>query len=179
MASLPGQSRQNPAVTIVEEAVGGVSALAVERAFTIRDADFALLNIYFIAARLANGQLAVVGFKRAIIGIFDAKGRLLRTVGRTGSGPGEFRGIVSILLGPGDSVHVIDENLRRRTVFDPGLLRTARTASVPRFGGSGAMLEQRLIVQKDSPIQSMSGSPARDCCRRQHRKIFRNHPTIV
>jgi hypothetical protein len=51
--------------------------------------------------------------------VFDHRGRLVHKVGRTGDGPGEFRGISRIVCVPGDSVLVVDARLGRVSVFDP------------------------------------------------------------
>lgn len=53
------------------------------------------------------------------ISVFSPDGRLLRSIGRKGAGPGEFRGIGSIQIGAGDTLFVFDNILRRLTAFRP------------------------------------------------------------
>lgn len=51
--------------------------------------------------------------------VFDAGGRFLRHVGRKGKGPGEVEDALAVLIGPGDSLHVIEFFSGRRSVFSP------------------------------------------------------------
>lgn len=53
--------------------------------------------------------------------VFDARGRFMRTLGRAGRGPGEFRGVGAIRIGAGDSIHVFDANNLTRSIFSPSL----------------------------------------------------------
>lgn len=69
--------------------------------------------------RLRDGRLAVANRGSSEIRLFDAQGAHLRSVGRAGSGPGEFRSLVGMWVGPGDSVLAVDILLRRLSVFDP------------------------------------------------------------
>ena len=50
---------------------------------------------------------------------FDSRGRFLRHVGRKGKGPGEVEEALAVLVGPGDSLHVIEFFSGRRSVFSP------------------------------------------------------------
>ncbi|MEX2284493.1 MAG: 6-bladed beta-propeller [Gemmatimonadota bacterium] len=60
------------------------------------------------------------------IKVFDASGRYLRTIGRSGQGPGEFHSIAALMVTPGDSLLVVDNGNRRLTVYSPAfaLVRT-------------------------------------------------------
>jgi hypothetical protein len=51
--------------------------------------------------------------------VFDKAGRFLRAVGRKGDGPGEFREAELVVLGPADSIFVIDRRLHRLSVLAP------------------------------------------------------------
>ncbi|MGH7500932.1 MAG: 6-bladed beta-propeller [Longimicrobiales bacterium] len=51
------------------------------------------------------------------IRVFTAAGEYIRTIGRSGSGPGEFRSAMSLIV-TGDTVAVWDFELRRLTLFD-------------------------------------------------------------
>ena len=53
------------------------------------------------------------------IGVFDARGRLLRLLGRAGEGPGEYARISRLEIGPGDTLYVYDRSLGRRTIYGP------------------------------------------------------------
>jgi hypothetical protein len=60
--------------------------------------------------------------------VYDASGRFVATVGRRGSGPGEFQIPLDAAPVPGDSMLVLD-GAGRATVFDPEL-HAARTVAV-------------------------------------------------
>ena len=53
--------------------------------------------------------------------VFGGNGEYIRTVGSIGQGPGEFRGAISGMLVPGDSVVVFDAANRRASVIGPDL----------------------------------------------------------
>lgn len=76
--------------------------------------------------------------------IFSPEGRLLRSVGGQGRGPGEFDAIASVAVLPGDSVFVYDAALRRITVFEPGTWRPAYQVQVGRDQHLPAMQVQRV-----------------------------------
>jgi hypothetical protein len=69
------------------------------------------------ATRLSNGTIVIADGSDNALHYFDATGKPLRTAGRTGSGPGEFRTIIWMgQCGP-DSLHVWDLNQGRMSVF--------------------------------------------------------------
>lgn len=68
--------------------------------------------------RLSDGRLALANAASNEIRLYDATGKHLRSAGRPGSGPGEYRGIAGIWPGAGDSLLVADIMLRRITVLD-------------------------------------------------------------
>jgi len=69
------------------------------------------------ATRFDDGSIAVADAGTNSVRFFDASGKWIRTVGGTGSGPGEFRALQS-LGRSGDSIDVLDRRLGRITVFD-------------------------------------------------------------
>lgn len=68
-------------------------------------------------ARLSDGSVVVADRMAGELRLFDQRGRFLRRIGRSGEGPGEFKGVSSIQLLAGDSMGVFDPPLRRWTVF--------------------------------------------------------------
>ena len=76
------------------------------------------------ASRFDDATIAVGDAGSMSIRFFDANGKLVRSVGRMGNGPGEFRTLQS-LRRSGDSLDVFDRRVNRITVFD-------RTGSVVR-----------------------------------------------
>ena len=71
-------------------------------------------------AELSDGRLAVLDAQAQHLRIFSADGMHLRTIGRAGSGPGEFGlGAGPVLIGPGDSIYVPDVSNQRLNKFTP------------------------------------------------------------
>jgi len=66
------------------------------------------------AVRTSGGGLVVANNGTYTLSVFDASGKLLRVIGREGSGPGELRYIGSVELW-GDTLFVADPQLRRVT----------------------------------------------------------------
>jgi len=69
---------------------------------------------------------------RWAIRVFAPDGRLVRSIGRQGEGPGEFSFLHSVEVMPGDSLFAYDTGLRRVSVFAPGANRVAYTIQVGR-----------------------------------------------
>ena len=74
------------------------------------------------------GRILVGNHMFSEISVFDSTGVFLRTVGRSGEGPGEFDILLHIDTGP-QYIHVFDS--RGRTLFDYDF----RVVRVDRFGG--------------------------------------------
>ncbi len=77
-----------------------------------------LFNRISGAVRLSNGEIVVANQGSNELRWFSATGSWLRTVGREGSGPGEFRGLRRVLLLSGDSLLVEDGLAARMTLYD-------------------------------------------------------------
>lgn len=102
------------------------------------------------ALRLSDGTLLVADGQANEIRAFDAQGKYLRTMGRSGGGPGEFRGLHALYLLPGDTVAAFDYQGARLAFFAPtgSFVRAVTVAPVdgklpPRplaFFGDGRML---------------------------------------
>jgi hypothetical protein len=59
-----------------------------------------------IAGALVDGQHHIIIASIDRIQVFDADGEVVRSIGRTGDGPGEFRRVRGIVAGPDDSLFV-------------------------------------------------------------------------
>ncbi|HET6681625.1 MAG TPA: hypothetical protein VFG84_10530 [Gemmatimonadaceae bacterium] len=83
------------------------------------------------AIRLSNGEIVVGNQGTGQLRWYSASGRWIRSRGREGSGPGEYRGLRRILWLPGDSVLAEDGITSRLTLYDREgtLVRSWRTAS--------------------------------------------------
>lgn len=66
--------------------------------------------------RLSNGTIVIADFPTSELKVFGADGRYVRTFGRKGGGPGEFRWIERLYRMPGDSMAVW--STPRFVVFD-------------------------------------------------------------
>lgn len=81
--------------------------------------------------RLRNGSYVVApAGDPGSVEVYNDRGQYLRRLGRWGRGPGEFMRPLAARQGPGDSLHVLDAELRRWSVFGPGL-RFARSVPLP------------------------------------------------
>lgn len=69
---------------------------------------------------------------RDAIRVLGPDGRLVRSIGRQGMGPGEFLHLYSVEVMPGDSLFAFDSENGRATVFEPGTWRAAYTVQVGR-----------------------------------------------
>lgn len=106
--------------------------LAPEPAVRIGGGDGAdALYIATAARRIANGRIAVASAGAGQIRIFDARGRLVDSVGRKGSGPGELR-FPTWIGASADSMLVWDSG--RLSVFGPDG-KFVRSAA-PELGGA-------------------------------------------
>ena len=77
---------------------------------------------------LNDGRIVVVDAAANRLLLFDASGKLVRTLGRRGEGPGEFRNVGSLTVMSGDTLLTFDGSLRRLTVWHPdvGYVRSVR-----------------------------------------------------
>lgn len=123
------------------------------------------------AVRLSDGRLYVAEGGTSELRLFSADGRWLATPGRRGDGPGEFRSISLIQVLPGDTVAVLDANLRRHNLFDPNgaFLRQIthpQLQSRSGFLGIGEVMRDGRLLGTLQPIfappTSLSGPVSRD-----------------
>ena len=75
-----------------------------------------------MVGRLSTGEYVVSGIVGGgQINVYSAAGHRVRTIGRKGAGPGELGHTVRLVVGPGDTLTVLDEsNLRVQTVTSAG-----------------------------------------------------------
>jgi hypothetical protein len=65
-----------------------------------------------------NGDIAVIDQLAGVIRVFNDSGRFVRSIGRSGKGPGELsRSANGIYFVAGDSLLLLDPGERRRTIF--------------------------------------------------------------
>ena len=105
------------------------------------------------ALRLSSGIIAVANGVTNDIRLFDDRGRFVRSFGRTGAGPGEFRSLGWVGRS-NDTAFVFDHGLRRITPVvlgrEPELLDAVLLAATGRRGGmyvSGRLRNGSWLVQ--------------------------------
>lgn len=109
------------------------------------------------AARLSTGEIVVADQGARTVRMYDGEGRFLRTLGRPGSGPGEFEDPAIIVVTPEDAIGIWDGALFRLTWFDPegalarvdpvDLAAIAKTVDPPLYPASAKPLDDgRLLV---------------------------------
>lgn len=76
--------------------------------------------LYYVsgARRFRDGRIVVANAGTSELRFFDSQGRYLKSVGRQGEGPGEFREVSRIQVTHLDSLLVWDQSSRRISVFD-------------------------------------------------------------
>ena len=89
------------------------------------------LRLALSAVRLPDGRLIVGNAGSSELRVYDPEGHHLRSVGRDGEGPGEFRNIRGVWRYRTDSLVVYDPSLRRVSVFSavPSFTRSFPLAS--------------------------------------------------
>jgi hypothetical protein len=102
-----------------------------------------------------DGSVLVVDSRPTVIKVYDANGRHLRTIGREGSGPGEFRS--AYIAVRGDTVVAQDAQNARATSFDwrtGAMLSERRTAccyySPIAIDGAGRAVARAMARPPDS-----------------------------
>ena len=82
-----------------------------------------------------NKDIYIVDSKGNHIRVFDKNGDYLKTIGRTGQGPGEFNQISNIQITPENELMVHDRYMRRLTFFslDGDYLRTVLLKGIQAF----------------------------------------------
>ncbi|MCJ7580991.1 MAG: 6-bladed beta-propeller [Candidatus Aminicenantes bacterium] len=79
-------------------------------------------NILFVRPTLSlvddDENIYITDYQDQDIKIFDPRGKLIKTIGAKGDGPGEFRGILSVAVTEGGGLVVLDGAARRTSFFD-------------------------------------------------------------
>jgi hypothetical protein len=114
-----------------------------------------LVDIPVRVQRDSRGRFyaVAVGWTLEVI-VYEPDGSIVRTVGRQGEGPGEFRHTVTdLLIGPGDSLFVAHDGLRL-SVFD-----SSGTAASTRLLDTGASNARMLLVEASDDEVVLSFAP--------------------
>ena len=106
---------------------------------------------------LSDGRIVVANGGSGEIRVFSQVGEILRTLGGSGEGPGEFTNLSGIDLMARDSILALDYGSRRGKIFhpDPGFVRSFELA-VEGFGGVEAVRslgDGSLVAITQSPMR--------------------------
>jgi hypothetical protein len=119
------------------------------------------------ATRLSDGSIVVASAGTHRLEVFAADGGHVRSIGREGEGPGEFRSIFFVGRLAGDTIAAWDPLLGRLSVFGPGgeLVRVANPGPVldapfPRV--HGVLPDGRFVVAAGGGGVPVPGRAARD-----------------
>jgi hypothetical protein len=97
------------------------------------DGPHALTRVHAILPSRDGRQVYIGQRQESLIRVFDARsGRVIRTIGREGAGPGEFRSLTGIGW-KADTLFAVDMALQHVSLFTPSgeHLRTERVSSAP------------------------------------------------
>lgn len=97
----------------------------------ISDSSFAIDAFMTRVFRLRSGAFLVTGEGSSALGVYNANGRFVRSVGRRGGGAGEFGQINWVVEGPDARIWVFDHELRRVTILAPNTYSVVGTHEVP------------------------------------------------
>ncbi|WP_420128320.1 hypothetical protein [Longimicrobium sp.] len=100
-----------------------------ETAFAVREAGRSRVDSLFTQVTGidvdSRGRIYAGDWFTARVVVLDSTGAVVRTVGRRGLGPGEFRSVRGVQVLPGDSLLVYDPGAARLSVFAPDSTRAA------------------------------------------------------
>ena len=121
-------------ITTIDERLDDVPRWEVDTISRITLASPDSTGFVFVSAAywVTNGRVLVADSRQRRLQLYDSSGRHLRTIGRDGDGPGEFRGIMTVSV-VGDTIGVWDLSARRFSLLtvDSGFRRLIPTPKKP------------------------------------------------
>jgi hypothetical protein len=129
-------SAQAPAKKIDASRVCRSCVLRIEKVVTLADPVTAMGSSNNLAGidRDSRGRYWVADYRsRMHVLVFAPNGTLIKRIGREGKGPGEFTNVVSLLVGPGDTIHAFDRGSLRRAEISPTTLEIVAQYPIPEF----------------------------------------------
>ncbi|MGH7483795.1 MAG: 6-bladed beta-propeller, partial [Longimicrobiales bacterium] len=115
-----------------------------------------------VVRRRTNVLFVAPTFSPGVVAVFDTAGRLRRTIGRAGGGPGEYRRISRLFLIDGDTLVLVDEEAGTLTFLDAenqpvGWTRVSvRVDDLEPAGGDRLILAVRSSQAGLGPLQIVS-----------------------
>ncbi len=83
---------------------------------------------------LSDGRIVIADAMARNVRFFTPDGEHLVTVGRRGSGPGEFAGVIQLFVGPGDTILAVDRRALRANRIAPDGTWLGSTSAAPEGG---------------------------------------------
>jgi hypothetical protein len=110
------------------------------------------------ATRLSDGRFVVSDM--SAVKVFDANGRYVSTIGRSGDGPGEFRQLRAVCVAPGDTIIALGNGAPRVSAFDRDG-NHVRTFNVKDeyVEGSGCFEDGSLLIHSPARPNPQSALP--------------------
>ena len=93
------------------------------------------------------------------IAVYDSTGRFLRTIGRNGSGPGEYGYLINAEIIAGDSILALDAGNRRLTVLSPSYTVVRSLTLRGTFTRAFPLPAGQLLVNGNVNTQQAAGYP--------------------
>lgn len=123
-------------------------------------AEFTFINS---AVRFANGNMLVADAVDHEIKLVNGRTGAVRVVGRTGSGPGEYRQASRVFAWPGNTAVLLDGQLKRATQYDAnGVALRSSPMPMYRFGFDFSVSVDRAgrVYFVESEFDELHGTPA-------------------
>lgn len=112
------------------------------------------------ATRFPDGTIAVAERRAGTIRFFSPSGDFIESVGRSGEGPGEFAGLVSIDALDGDSLLAFDPRTQRVTIYGPRRQVSRVIPLTPQFLRAVHLFDGRaLLIMVGLPGATVEGDP--------------------
>ena len=122
------------AITTIHERIDAVPRWSVDTNARVTLASPDSTGFVFVSAAhwLADDRILVADARQRRLQLYDVSGRHLRTMGKDGNGPGEFRGMMTVSV-LGDTIGVWDLSARRFSLLtvDSGFRRLVPTPQKP------------------------------------------------
>lgn len=100
-----------------------------------------------MVGRLHSGEYVFSGVVGGgFLNIYGTDGKLIRTIGRKGGGPGEFRSPIRHVVGSGDSLFVVDDGSRRIQVMTSAGAFVRVFPTRDRFRGFALLPNDQLLL---------------------------------
>lgn len=121
-------------ITTIGEGLDAVPRWEVDTNARVTLASPDSTGFVFVSAAhwVSDGRVLVADARQRRLQLYDSSGRHLRTIGRDGDGPGEFRGMMTVSV-VGDTIGVWDLSARRFSLLtvDSGFRRLIPTPKKP------------------------------------------------